>query len=721
MPFTTYAHLTNSVSRSTIADGDLLDNIFFELSGRDGEVSAAFDDLEESLPQYNNLLPSNYDYLWNTEHIRNFNNTLLTEAGETVDTILGAKRTAKTLAFGTNDTLEFVKNSSNEYSLQTKEAKPIKSYYEANKYLRKADTKLSLEETFTYSTRESIIGDSSFIYGGVYTDSNDGIVIAAPVSYFDEQDFLTAYSKFSCGAQSREVTLLDNVTTKTIFTRTSAVDNSILLDFAKHGATNAYSENNSIALYSETSANDHSIAIKGAIAGTSAIAMFGKYTYSMGCTFGFPTSAYNRSISFGIGYSDNNSLLLQPTILNTNASAIDSSISIADESYNLSHSSISVYGFTRGGYISDVKPVYNDLDSKRSIFECNHDSTNTEHKNISAYDSCVMNSEFFKLNLSANSSIVAASRFYPHVGTDYEGLTVADTNMCTINMNNTIAMGVKGMAVKSYSNKPNDGAFAEFENSVFLGGWCIPAKVKNSIVLANGFGNGLISSTAVSDDTIDNALMFAVKTDNTNYSRYSNALSFGRYISLCVYSADEGISDVTIGINQYNTRKNVVKIGQYCNNVSAAKNSFLLSQRNISDTSVENKNLFVIGQNEDYSVKAKSNCIIHGAFNNVVAGNNTMFMYISSADNVNVDNSFAFSNGKLTTKANNNLVMFSSNNNGKLRSLSMFNTTASKDDEIAFWNGTFDAANLSKKKMVTVNTLPDLSEIQSNVIYILRG
>lgn len=277
MPFTKYASLTNTINRSTIADGDHLDSIFVELSGRDDEVSGTLNTLKGKFDDVKNLLPSDYDNLWNTEHIHNFNNTLL---GDGTSKILGAKRNAKTLALTTDQTLEFTKIADNKYALKASESKPVSSYYEANKYWRKLDTQLSNEETFIYASRNSNIANRSFVYGGVNSELLDGIVIAPPRHYASELNFIDNYNYFDCGATDITIDNANGSTTNAKTTCT-AKDNSILLDYRRRSGdtnkSNSYSENNSITIYSETSANDHSIAIKGAIAGASAIAMFGSY------------------------------------------------------------------------------------------------------------------------------------------------------------------------------------------------------------------------------------------------------------------------------------------------------------------------------------------------------------------------------------------------------------------------------------------------------------
>lgn len=108
-------------------------------------------------------------------------------------------------------------------------------------------------------------------------------------------------------------------------------------------------------------------------------------------------------------------------------------------------------------------------------------------------------------------------------------------------------------------------------------------------------------------------------------------------------------------------------------------------------------------------------------FGNQTAGNRVIAIGNSYADNGAINDSICFSNSKLTITGDKNIAMFNSNNNGKKNSFSMFNTTASNDNEFALWGGKLKLDNLSTKKLSVVTTLPSIANMANNTIYILRG
>lgn len=327
--------------------------------------------------------------------------------------------------------------------------------------------------------------------------------------------------------------------------------------------------------------------------------------------FNYATSAFNKSITIGLGYSNNSSLSIQPSLTAATTSATNMSVALTDEAFNISNSSISIDGLDRGCFVTGSKAdTIPTLNTTGSILECNHDD-NSYNGTHDLVDSCVFNSKLHTIKLDLNKSIIAAS--CPKQISNGV-LNLAATTEAKVVLKNSIVAGVKGMVFKDA-----DAPYTLHENSILLGGRCSPSDTSNSLILACSTFNStdsdkLVNLTDIPTVKLNNALMCGVQFYVTNQSIYNNALSFGTCISIGTNTTPDSIGHVIIGMFNYDYSREAKSVVLGSSNVVAARNSFLQGCTLVTDKNYANTNLFIQGDATGYRYNAKSDSIFISTF-----------------------------------------------------------------------------------------------------------
>lgn len=312
----------DNIDRTTIADGDKLNNIVTALSANDDAILSDLNDTYVEAVDCKDFIDKNRDS-WENSAVKNFSAVSVKDT-----TILGGNRLSSELSITSNGSLQFVKNDNDTYCVNTSlstDSQITSSYFIEAKLTR--NTLLSNEILLLRSGYvKGLAGGSTTLYGR-YLDSVDGLYIDGNMDPFRFSDRLlsnTAVYHYPC---HKFEWLEADAPAEDYIAGFSPSNGSIIwsTDSQFYGESMS-ADTRSIALYTKASAYNSSIAMKGGVAVNSSFA-FG-YAENGNNYNVLETSAIDNSISIYVAYANNNSISMTTEVASKNynlASAVNNS------------------------------------------------------------------------------------------------------------------------------------------------------------------------------------------------------------------------------------------------------------------------------------------------------------------------------------------------------------------------------------------------------------
>lgn len=314
-----------TISRNTIADGDNLNTIVTACSANDASILAASVEDNTKITDVRNTV-STHSASWDNSILRNFKQV---KSGNSV--INGKSKMNETFTIATDNSLKFVKNENNTYSLELSEVGSVaSSWYMDNAFAFPLFDNDILGHCLHWVG--SMVDGSTLLYT-TFISANGG-----PINGFlgvmaeNLKDTPTTRSatqanidKYGCYSGTVTSMMTEDGTIVNFLQPSYPTRCSILYNTnTQYIGNTQLSDNNSISLYEKNSAFDYSICLKGGIAKSRSIAYGIDSNYS---TSVFPVL---------VGYAENDSIALQ------GASASNKSIAIAtNRSYSTNIETIS--------------------------------------------------------------------------------------------------------------------------------------------------------------------------------------------------------------------------------------------------------------------------------------------------------------------------------------------------------------------------------------------
>lgn len=302
----------DNIDRTTIADGDKLNNIVTALSANDNAILSDLNDTYVEAVDCKDFIDKNRD-IWENSAVKNFSAVSVKDT-----TILGDSKLSSELSITSNGSLQFVKNDNDTYCVNTSlstDSQITSSYFIEARLSR--NTLLSNEILLLRSGYiKGLAGGSTTLYGR-YLDSVDGLYIDGNMkpSRFSDR-LLSNAADYHYPCHKLEWTG-DEAPAEDYIAGFSPSNGSIIwsTDSQFYGESMS-ADTRSIALYTKASAYNSSIAMKGGIAVNSSFA-FG-YAENENNYKVLETSAIDNSISIYAAYANNNSISMTTEISSKN-------------------------------------------------------------------------------------------------------------------------------------------------------------------------------------------------------------------------------------------------------------------------------------------------------------------------------------------------------------------------------------------------------------------
>lgn len=312
----------DKIDRTTIADGDKLNNCITALSTNDSNMLSDVNDIYDKATDCKAFIEQNIEN-WENSAVKNFSAVNVKE-----DTIFGKSLLSSELTLTSDGSVQFVNNANDTYSISiplATDSRAVSSYFIEASHTR--DTLFPSEFVVLRSQWVKGVVGSTTVYGN-FVDGVNGLLFDANMRYTRITDRLmsnTASYLYPC---SKFVWEGDDPPEQDYAKSYAPTNGSIIWSTDQRFYGESMSADMfSIALYTKASAYNSSIAMKGGVAINSSFAM--GHAINGNTAEVLEASAMNNSIAIYAAYAKDNSVCMTSEIVSKNynlVSAVDNSI-----------------------------------------------------------------------------------------------------------------------------------------------------------------------------------------------------------------------------------------------------------------------------------------------------------------------------------------------------------------------------------------------------------
>lgn len=681
----------DNIDRTTIADGDKLNSIVTALSANDNAILSDLNDTYVEAVDCKDFIDKNRDS-WENSAVKNFSAVSVKDT-----TILGGSKLSSELSITSNGSLQFVKNDNDTYCVNTSlstDSQITSSYFIEARLSR--NTLLSNEILLLRSGYiKGLAGGSTTLYGR-YLDSVDGLYIDGNMkpSRFSDR-LLSNAADYHYPCHKFEWTG-DEAPAEDYIAGFSPSNGSIIwsTDSQFYGESMS-ADTRSIALYTKASAYNSSIAIKGGIAVNSSFA-FG-YAKNENNYEVLETSAIDNSISIYAAYANNNSISMTTEISDKNynlVSAIDNSMLLL---HNIAYDETTLFA------------------NKSFALQCNTVGAGI----LSADNSCILPTDVVDQLHVRNRTFMASVSHRPEANTRIH--TIANNSYLIQYATNRLFNYVNSLCISLTDYGKDVASQYNIVNSVVLAANELESSnVINSLLLATH--NNIKPTQDISTyDTINIASKLST-TAEANCRLLLPAFAITKQDTVSIAN-NMSVNELMGASSSLFISDNALQLTGSCKN-----NVILASKNNIVYNADDSIGLL------DTEISASS---AYGCVDSSLSQQSAVAVMRSSAispDHI-VEQSIAMESA--STSADKSIALFNSNVN-RLTSnyvsripyaFAMFNGapsyadshTSTADNRLSFWSNQLRKRDLPITQFKKISTITSVSELETDVMYIITG
>lgn len=683
----------DNIDRTTIADGDKLNSIVTALSANDNAILSDLNDTYVEAVDCKDFIDKNRDS-WENSAVKNFSAVSVKDT-----TILGGSKLSSELSITSNGSLQFVKNDNDTYCVNTSlstDSQITSSYLIEARLTR--NTLLSNEILLLRSGYiKGPAGGSTTLYGR-YLDSVDGLYIDGNMepSRFSDR-LLSNAAGYHYPCHKFEWTE-DDAPAEDYIAGFSPSNGSIIwsTDSRFYGESMS-ADTRSIALYTKASAYNSSIAMKGGIAVNSSFA-FG-YAKNENNYEVLETSAIDNSISIYAAYANNSSISMTTEISNKNynlVSAIDNSMLLL---HAIAYNETTLFA------------------NKSFALQCNTVGDGI----LSADNSYILPTDVVDQLHVRNRTLMASVSHRPRLEANTRIHTIANNSYLVQYATNRLFNYVNSLCISLTDYGKDVASQYNIVNSVVLAANELESSnVTNSLLLAT-HNNTKPTQDISTYDTINIASKLST-TAEAKCRLLLPAFAITKQDTVSIAN-NMSVNELTDTSSSMFVSDNTLQLTGSCKN-----NVILASKNNIVYNAVDSIGLL------DTGISASS---AYGCVDSSLSQQSAVAVMHSSAISPEhiVEQSIAMESA--STSADKSIALFNSNVNILTSNyvgiipyaFAMFNGAPSyvdshastTDNRLSFWSNQLRKRDLPITQFKKISTITSVSELETDVMYIITG